>query len=49
MKKLFKGITISVIAIFLIINTSTAKASDDEEPKSLNGTDIPMSVELLMH
>lgn len=49
MKGLLKVLSISIIAMAIVINATTVYASEDFEPKLPNGVNPPENVEYLIY
>lgn len=48
MKSLIKALSISMIAMIIVFNTTSAYASDDNEPKFPKDVDPPVNIEYLI-
>ena len=49
MRSLLKCLTVSMIAMILLVNTTTVFASDDNEPKFPDSVDPPVEIVYLMN
>ncbi|NLY44926.1 MAG: hypothetical protein GX053_02900 [Tissierella sp.] len=49
MKNLLKVLSVSIIAMIIVINATTVYASEDEEPKLPKGIKPPVKIEYLIY